>query len=100
MIRPGRDEDAAGFISLIGNCWAEFPNCVLDVDGEVPELRALASYFAKAGGALWAAEADGGIVGMVGTRPLNSDQAWEICRMYVEAGQRGTGLAQRLLDTA
>ncbi|SDC24934.1 GNAT family N-acetyltransferase [Belnapia rosea] len=99
-IRPGRDEDRAGFIRLIGDCWAEFPNCILDVDREAPELRALASYFAKAGGQLWAAEKAGRVVGMVGTRPLNSDQAFEICRMYVEATERGTGLAQRLLEAA
>jgi GNAT superfamily N-acetyltransferase len=100
MIRPGRDADAAGFIRLIGDCWAEFPGCVLDVDGEVPELRALASYFGKSGGALWAAEADGALVGMVATRPLNSDQAYEICKMYVARDQRGTGLAHRLIETA
>ncbi len=99
-IRPGQDADAEGFIALIGACWAEFPGCILDVDGEVPELRALASYFAQAGGALWAAEQDGQVVGMVGTRPLREDAAWEICRMYVAKDQRGTGLAHRLLDTA
>lgn len=99
-IRPGRDEDAAGFIALIGACWAEFPGCILDVDGELPELRALASYFAQAGGALWAAEQDGQVIGMVGTRPLREDAAWEICRMYVAKDQRGTGLAHRLLDAA
>jgi GNAT superfamily N-acetyltransferase len=49
---------------------------------------------------LWAAEAEGRVVGMVGARPLGSDDAWEICRMYVDAAQRGTGLAQRLLDVA
>jgi hypothetical protein len=43
VIRPGRDSDAAGFIALIGACWAEYPGCVLDVDGELPELRALAT---------------------------------------------------------
>jgi GNAT superfamily N-acetyltransferase len=100
VLRPGRDEDAAGFIALIGDAWGEYPNCVLDVDGEVPELRALASYFAAAGGMLWAVEQDGAVVGMVGTRPMNNDQAWEICRMYVAAPQRGSGLAHRLLDAA
>ncbi|MDI3309388.1 MAG: GNAT family N-acetyltransferase [Acetobacteraceae bacterium] len=99
-IRPGQDADAEGFIALIGACWAEFPGCILDVDGELPELRALASYFAQAGGALWAAERDGQVVGMVGTRPLREDAAWEICRMYVAKDQRGTGLAHRLLDMA
>ena len=102
MIRPGRDGDAAGFIALIGDCWAEYPGCILDVDGELPELRALASWFAAAGGALWAAEdAVGAVVGMVGTRPMrDADQGWEICRMYVAAARRGSGLAGRLLDTA
>ncbi|MGY4801030.1 GNAT family N-acetyltransferase [Teichococcus aerofrigidensis] len=99
-IRPGRDEDAEGYIRLIGTAWAEYPNCVLDVDGEVPELRALATYFATAGGAVWVAEAGGRIVGMVATRPLGSDRAWEICKMYVEASQRGSGLAHTLLGGA
>lgn len=100
MIRPGRDSDAAGFIALIGACWAEFPGCILDVDGEVPELRALATHFAEAGGALWAAERDGRVIGMSGVRPLREDAAWEICRMYLAADARGGGLAGRLLDIA
>lgn len=100
LLRPATDADAAGFIALIGAAWGEYPNCVLDVDGEVPELRALATYFASAGGMLLTAERDGAVVGMVGTRPLGSDQAWEICRMYVAAAERGSGLAHRLLDTA
>ncbi|MXP62750.1 GNAT family N-acetyltransferase [Roseomonas sp. M0104] len=98
IIRPGRDEDAAQYIRLVGDAWAEYPNCILDVDGEVPELRALASYFAKAGGAVWVGEADGRLAGMVATRPLGSDRAWEICKMYVEKAQRGTGLAHALIS--
>ncbi|WP_241671145.1 GNAT family N-acetyltransferase [Dankookia rubra] len=99
LIREGRDADAKGFIALIGACWAEYPGCVMDVDGEVPELRALATHFAGQGGMLRAAERDGQVAGMVGTKPIG-DGAWEICRMYLAAGERGTGLAQRLLDTA
>lgn len=99
-IREGRDSDAEGFIALIGACWAEYPGCILDVDGEVPELRALASYFRDQGGMLWAAERDGRLVGMVGTRPLKEDAAWEICRMYVDAAARGEGLAAALLRAA
>lgn len=99
QLRPGRDDDADGFIALIGACWAEYPGCVMDVDGEVPELRALASYYAGQGGALWAAEAEGRVVGMVGTKPLGKG-AWEVCKMYADAGQRGTGLAQTLIAAA
>ncbi len=100
VLREGRDHDAAGFIALIGDCWAEYPGCVLDVDGELPELRALASYFRRQDGALWVAEQAGRTIGMIGARPLREDRAWEICRMYVDAGARGVGLAQTLLDTA
>ncbi len=98
-LRPGRDEDADGFIKLIGACWAEYPGNILDVDGEVPELRALASYYAQQGGALWAADHDGRLAGMVGTRPLG-DGAWEVCKMYTDAALRGAGLAQILIGAA
>jgi GNAT superfamily N-acetyltransferase len=100
-IRRGTDADADGFIRLIGNAWAEYPNCILDVDAEVPELRALATHFEKVGGALWAAESEGELVGMVATRPLrDDDRAWEIGRMYVAKSARGSGLAHALLDGA
>lgn len=99
VLRGGRDSDAAGFIELIATCWAEYPGCVMDLDGEVPELRALASYYAKQNGALWAAEREGRVVGMVATKPLGGG-TWEICKMYAYAGQRGTGLAQSLVAAA
>jgi GNAT superfamily N-acetyltransferase len=99
IIRPGRDDDAEGFIRLIGDCWAEYPGCLMDLDGENPELRALASHFAAADGALWAAEQDGVIVGMVGVKPEHGG-LWELCRMYVAACARGTGMAAALLSMA
>lgn len=97
-IREGADSDAEGFIRLIGEAWAEYPNCILDVDGENPELRALVTHFGKVGGAVWTADQGGEVVGMVAVRPLGSDNAWEICRVYVRRDQRGTGLAHQLLD--
>ncbi len=98
-IRPGQDADADAIIRLIGDCWAEYPGCVLDVDGELPELRALASWFAALGGSLWVAEAGGALVGMMGVRPRRDLAAWEICRFYVAGTARGGGLAHALLDT-
>lgn len=98
ILRPGRDADAEGFIRLIGDCWSEYPGCILDVDGELPELRALATYFAEAGGALWAAEQDGRVIGMAATRPMSQDAAFEICKVYLAKEARGTGLAHKLLD--
>jgi GNAT superfamily N-acetyltransferase len=99
MIRPGRDSDAEGFIALVGACWSEYPGVILDVDGEVPELRTLASHYGRKGGRLWAAEADGRIVGMLAAA-RHGDGAWEITRLYVLPEWRGDGLAHRLLDLA
>lgn len=101
VIRGGRDADAAGFIALIAACWSEYPGCVMDLDGEVPELRALATHVGAKGGRLWAAEDGAGkLVGMVGAWPLGADRAWEIGRMYVDRAHRGSGLAGRLLSGA
>lgn len=100
-IREGRDSDAAGFIALIEACWSEYPGCIMDLDGEVPELRALATYVAAKQGRLWAAEdSAGAVVGMVATYPLGADRAWEVGRMYVARAHRGSGLAARLLAGA
>jgi GNAT superfamily N-acetyltransferase len=98
LIRPGRDEDAAGYIALIGACWGEYPGVVFDVDAELPEIRALASYMTEHGGALWTAEQDGRVVGMTATYP--SADGWMLSRVYLDAGQRGTGLGQTLLRVA
>jgi GNAT superfamily N-acetyltransferase len=72
---------------------------VLDVDGEVPELRALATYYSGNGGAVWAAEHHGTIIGMIGGMP-HADGVWEIVRLYLLPAYRGTDLAQRLLAAA
>ena len=99
VLRSGRDADAAGFIRVVSECWAEYPGCVTDIDGEAPELQALASYCAKRGGAVWAAEADGLVVGLVCTYPL-TDGAWEIGKMYVARPHRGSGIAYDLVSAA
>jgi GNAT superfamily N-acetyltransferase len=98
-IRAGHDSDGDGFIALIGACWAAYPGIRLDVDGEMPELRALASYYGGKAGALWAAESEGRIAGMVAAVPRQAD-AWEICRLYVLPSLHGGGLGHRLLDQA
>lgn len=99
-IRPGRDSDADALIALIWACWSLYPGVKLDVDGEMPELRALATHYADKGGALWVAHDPGGVAtGMIATRPLQ-DGAWEICRVYVLPAWHGGGLGHRLLDLA
>jgi GNAT superfamily N-acetyltransferase len=100
LIRTGTDSDTAAYIRLIGEAWGEYPGVIFDVDAELPELYRLASWFAEAGGRVWLAKEDGRALGMVGTRPLGADAAFEICKMYVDRAARGSGLAQRLIETA
>ena len=111
-IRPGRDGDADALISLISACWAMYPGIRMDVDGEMPELRALATYYAKAGGALWVAEDGGAVLGMTAARPhgasaqdsagrdAEQSDGWELCRIYVHPSRHGSGLGHALVDAA
>lgn len=98
-IRPAMDGDAEGLISLIENCWSEYPGCVMDVDGEVPELRCIATSFAARSGAFWVAEREGRIVGSVGVAPSDFETV-ELFKMYVAASERRRGLASALHDLA
>lgn len=92
-VREARDDDAEQLIALIGGVFAEYPGCVLDVDGEVPELRAIASAFRRRGGRFWVAEEGGRVVGCVGRRPAADAREVELCKLYVakEARRRGLG---------
>jgi len=96
MLRAGRDDDAAAIIQLIGDCWAEYPGCVMDIDGENPDLRAFASFCAVRDGAAWVVDGAGGLAGMVGVKRVDALR-WELCRMYVAASARGTGVADALM---
>src|SRR5690242_18963019 len=98
-IREGRDADADNLIALIATCWGEYPIIKIDIDAEMPELRALASYYAGKGGALWVVDAARKIVGMIGVVP-RSGGAWEIDGRDVLHPHRGTDVALRMLDIA
>jgi GNAT superfamily N-acetyltransferase len=71
----------------------------MDVDREMPELYALATYYAGQGGALWVAATDAKVAGMIATRPI-ANATWEICRVYVHPSHHGSGLGHVLLDRA
>ncbi len=94
-IRDGRDDDSKQLIELVGAVFAEYSGCVLDVDGECPDLRAPASYYHSRGGRFWIA---GGktIVASVSCEPIRDGDALELKRLYVGAGARGRGLGTRL----
>ncbi len=92
-IRAGRDDDAVQLIDLIGTIFAEY-GCVLDVDGELPELGTIASAFEKLGGEFWVAESESGIVGCIGYTPVADGV--EIRKLYVKQTQRRAGLGDLL----
>ncbi len=96
-IREARDPDAAGLIALIGACFAEYPGCVLDVDGELPELRRIRTAFLAAGGEFWVVEDEGGeIVGSVGWVPAGGEV--ELRKLYVSKRARRLGLGSELCE--
>ncbi|HEY2703513.1 MAG TPA: GNAT family N-acetyltransferase [Candidatus Dormibacteraeota bacterium] len=95
MIRAARDDDAGGLVALVGACWAEYPGCVLDVDGEEPHLRRIASAYAEWAGEVFVAEEAGVVVGSVGWVPSGA-AGIELRMLYVAAAARRRGLGARL----
>jgi putative acetyltransferase len=97
QIRPAHDADSPGVIRLIGDCYAEYPGCVLDVEEEERQLQSVASHFAAGDGGFWVAENGGEeIVGSVGYLPFGG--GLKLHHLYVAAAHRGGGLAGRLFD--
>ena len=99
-LRLARDADADGLIELIAACWSEYPGTVMDVDGELPHLRAIATAFRSWGGRAWVAEAGGHVIGSVGVVPTGDGGGVELRMLYVRASARRSGLGGRLLGLA
>ena len=94
-IRAARDGDGDALIALIETCWADYPGCILDVDGDSPELRTFASHYRAAGGRAWIAECSGRIVGSAAVEP--APDGAHIQTLYVDPALRRQGLASRLV---
>lgn len=98
-LRDGHDSDAAALIDLIGSVFTEYAHCVLDVDGEMPELRRIAADFAERDGRFWVAEGEHGrLVGCVGVTPAREPGGVELKKLYVASSARRAGLGGRLLQ--
>lgn len=97
VIRDALDSDAQGLIDLIGSVWSEYPGCILDVDREEPDLRAIASAYARREGRFWVGvDRSDRVVASAGFVPLADGRA-ELRKLYVSRSARGTGLGTRLL---
>jgi len=91
-IREARDDDAEALIELVGACFAEYPGCVLELDHEMPQLRAIATAFAELGGRFWVAELDGRVVACCGIAPAHDAPGTELKHLYVAKAVRRCGL--------
>ncbi|MEP6696969.1 MAG: GNAT family N-acetyltransferase [Pseudonocardiales bacterium] len=94
VVRPAEDGDSADLIELIATCWAAYPGCVLDVDGEEPWLRAPATAYREWAGSLWIATLDRELVACVGYKPQAGCD--ELKSLYVAPSARRRGLGERL----
>jgi putative acetyltransferase len=93
LIRDAKDDDALDVIELIGSVFGEYAGCVLDVDGEMPELRQVSSYYTERGGAFWVASDSTRIVGCAGYTPATGPEVGvELKKLYVHRRARETGL--------
>ena len=96
IIRDARDDDGDALIALIEACWADYPGCYFDVDGEHAELRCFASHYTGKGGRAWIAECSGKVVGSAAVEPASGGA--HIQSLYVDPALRRQGLARRLID--
>ena len=98
-LRAARDADSPRIVEIIGACFARYPGCVFDVEGEMPELNRVASHYAAQRGEIWVAQQDGLCLGCVAWKPLPAG-AWELQRLYVDPDRQGRGLGRRLAEHA
>ena len=105
-IRPATDADSGQVVALIAACWVQYPGNVLDIAGEEPGLRAVASHYMVKGGRFWVAtqifptaEWVTGCAGVVPT-PHNPQAQAELVRLYVHPRLRRQGTARPLAALA
>ncbi len=97
VLRAARDADGPGVIAVVAAAYAEYPGCVLDLEAEVPELKAPASAYARRSGRFWVAADEVQILGCVACTPAPRD-GLEMEKLYVARAARLRGLGTRLLD--
>ena len=100
LIREATDADSEGVIRVIEGVFTEYPGCLLDVDGEAPHLRRVASAFAAWGGRFWVAEEDGKVVASGGYRAVSAGEGAELKHLYVSAAARRRDLGNSLTEMA
>jgi ribosomal protein S18 acetylase RimI-like enzyme len=99
-VRPARDDDAQGLFGLISLCFADYPGCYVDPNGDLPDLLAPATAIAGRGGRFWVVEDGGGRIGACVSLDFPQEGVAELHRVYVRPDLRRRGLAEKLVRLA
>lgn len=93
-LREVTDQDGAAVQALVGGCFAEYPGCVLDLDGVDMWMRAPDTRRGAAG-AFWVCADGPGLVASVGWGP--AEGGLELKSLYVAAPARRRGYGKALV---
>jgi len=96
LIRPVQDSDAKGLIKLIGDCFNEYENVVLEPYGIDRDLQAYATEVAALGGEAFVVDMDEEIVALVSYAPVNNVR-FQLKRLYLSVKLHGSGMGLTLL---
>jgi putative acetyltransferase len=96
IVVPAMRADAPGVIELIGRVFVEY-GWIWDPAAEVPDLLRWTPYELPHG-AFFVVREEGRVVGSVGVHRFGDDVA-ELHRLYLDAGVRGRGLGDALVQT-
>jgi len=97
-IRPVKDSDAEALFTLIGDCFSEYGDVILDRDDLDSDLKAYESYLRDLGGQGFVAQKGDQLVASVACAP-SGPNTYELKRLYLSATLRGTGMGLTLLRT-
>jgi len=97
-LRKARNKDSEQIIKLIRDCFNEYPKCYLDVDGEMPELKKIYSYFKIKNGNFWVFEKNNKVIGSMGLVP--NGENLELHKLYIKKSEREKGLAKIMVIKA
>lgn len=96
-LRAVHDRDAAGLADLIGAAFAEYPGCVLDLDGLDGDLRRPVEAAGAAAARWWVLPDASDDLAATVRASAPGDGEVELERLYVAASARGCGLGTALV---
>ena len=98
-LRPAVDADSPRIAEIVAACYAGYPGCVFDLDGELPALKRVASHYRQLGGGILVAEGEGRVLGSVAWKPKRA-KTRELQLLYVDPAMQGQGIGRHLLEAA